>query len=113
MASIDPHTPATTGLSAAEAARRLSRDGPNALPQRDRRRWPQLLIGVLREPMLVLLIAAAAISGLPVPSTSAAKKSPAVAVPCGWRERYSVTPFLKVSAPTQRSNIARTAAPLA
>ena len=61
MASIDPHTPATTGLSAAEAARRLSRDGPNALPQRDRRRWPQLLIGVLREPMLVLLIAAAAI----------------------------------------------------
>ena len=61
MASIDPHTPATTGLSAAEAARRLVHDGGNILPQRERRRWPQLVVGVLREPMLLLLIAAAAV----------------------------------------------------
>jgi Ca2+-transporting ATPase len=61
MANLEARAPATAGLSAAEAARRLSRDGPNTLPQRDRRRWPQLLIGVLREPMLVLLIVAAAV----------------------------------------------------
>ncbi len=58
-----PATGATVmaGLSAEEAARRLARDGPNLLPQRDRRHWPQLLAGVLREPMLVLLIVAAVV----------------------------------------------------
>ncbi|WP_147652680.1 cation-translocating P-type ATPase [Vulcaniibacterium gelatinicum] len=49
------------GLSAAEAARRLARDGPNVLPQPDRRRWPQVLASVLREPMLLLLLAAVAV----------------------------------------------------
>lgn len=47
-----------TGLSASEAAKRLSLDGPNAQPQPDRRQWPRLLATVLREPMLLLLIAA-------------------------------------------------------
>jgi Ca2+-transporting ATPase len=47
------------GLTSAEAAQRLARDGPNALPQRDRRGWPRLLADVLREPMLLLLCAAA------------------------------------------------------
>ena len=46
------------GLSASEAAQRLSRDGPNAQPQPDQRRWPRILASVLREPMLLLLIAA-------------------------------------------------------
>ena len=46
------------GLSASEAAQRLSRDGPNAQPQPDQRHWPRILASVLREPMLLLLIAA-------------------------------------------------------
>lgn len=47
-----------TGLSATEAEQRLSRDGPNAQPQPDQRRWPRILASVLREPMLLLLIGA-------------------------------------------------------
>ena len=49
------------GLSRAEAEARLRRDGPNTLPEPERRRWPRLLAEVLREPMLLLLLAAAAI----------------------------------------------------
>ncbi|MGV8932267.1 MAG: cation-translocating P-type ATPase [Luteimonas sp.] len=48
----------TIGLSASEAAQRLLRDGPNAQPQPDQRHWPRILLSVLREPMLLLLIAA-------------------------------------------------------
>ena len=48
----------SVGLTSAQAAQRLGRDGPNALPHPDRRRWPAMLASVLREPMLLLLIAA-------------------------------------------------------
>lgn len=51
-------TPAP-GLRTADAAARLRRDGPNLLPQPDRRRWPRMLLDVVREPMLLLLAAAA------------------------------------------------------
>lgn len=52
----DPPEP--VGLGSAEAARRLARDGPNELPaERVRRFWP-VLREVLREPMLLLLVAA-------------------------------------------------------
>jgi P-type Ca2+ transporter type 2C len=47
------------GLSTTEAQARLRRDGPNALPHPDRRRWPRMLLDVVREPMLLLLLAAA------------------------------------------------------
>ena len=47
------------GLTRAEAEARLRRDGPNTLPEPERRRWPRLLAEVLREPMLLLLLAAA------------------------------------------------------
>lgn len=47
------------GLSAAEAAMRLRRDGPNLLPQPERRGWSRMLFDVVREPMLLLLVAAA------------------------------------------------------
>ncbi len=57
-AALLPGASETLGLSGEEAARRLRRDGPNALPQPDRRRWPRLALDVLREPMLLLLIAA-------------------------------------------------------
>ncbi|TWI12477.1 Ca2+-transporting ATPase [Lysobacter ruishenii] len=49
------------GLTAAEAAMRLHRDGPNVLPESGRRRHWKILFDVLREPMLLLLAAAAGI----------------------------------------------------
>lgn len=48
------------GLTSIEAAARLRRDGPNLLPQPERRGWPRMLLDVIREPMLLLLVAAAA-----------------------------------------------------
>lgn len=49
------------GLSTHEAARRLLRDGPNLLPESDRRNWLRVVWSVLREPMLLLLLAATAL----------------------------------------------------
>lgn len=46
------------GLATAEAASRRARTGPNLLPQDAPRRWPAILLEVLREPMLLLLFAA-------------------------------------------------------
>jgi len=49
------------GLSASEARSRLASEGPNALPSPERRRLDTLLLGVLREPMFLMLLGAAAI----------------------------------------------------
>ncbi len=49
------------GLSSAEAAERLRRDGPNELPQDQRRRLPRIAWDAVREPMLQLLLAAGVI----------------------------------------------------
>ena len=46
------------GLSNAEAALRLRRDGPNVLPQSDQRNTWRIVRSVLGEPMLLLLLAA-------------------------------------------------------
>lgn len=46
------------GLSEAEAALRLVRDGPNRLSAPRRRRLPQIVRDVLREPMFLLLLVA-------------------------------------------------------
>ncbi|MGN7725249.1 cation-translocating P-type ATPase [Luteimonas sp. 22616] len=51
-------TTTSAGLTSAQAAERLLRDGPNAVPHPDRRRWTAMLGSVVREPMLLLLIAA-------------------------------------------------------
>lgn len=45
-----------TGLSDADAARRLAEDGHNELPHRGRRSFPRIALEVIREPMLALLI---------------------------------------------------------
>jgi Ca2+-transporting ATPase len=50
-----------TGLSHEEAARRLAREGPNALPDTDARTPLRIALQALREPMLLLLLAAGAI----------------------------------------------------
>jgi P-type Ca2+ transporter type 2C len=48
---------ALLGLSATEAAIRLAADGPNALPRTKSRSLAQVVLNVLREPMLALLLA--------------------------------------------------------
>jgi Ca2+-transporting ATPase len=47
------------GLSASEAALRLARDGPNALPELERRSGLRIVFEVVREPMFALLLGAA------------------------------------------------------
>ncbi|MBF6024833.1 cation-translocating P-type ATPase [Lysobacter niastensis] len=49
------------GLSRREAAERLRQDGPNLLPEAERRRGWVIALHIIREPMLVLLLAATAI----------------------------------------------------
>lgn len=44
------------GLSEAEAASRLSADGPNELPGREQRSTVRIVVEVLREPMLAMLV---------------------------------------------------------
>jgi Ca2+-transporting ATPase len=51
----------TSGLSEAEAGRRLQTEGPNELPQSKKRSIFAIALGVVREPMLILLIACGAI----------------------------------------------------
>ena len=48
---------APEGLSVAEAAQRLTAEGPNALPHARRRGTLALVLGVMKEPMLALLLA--------------------------------------------------------
>jgi Ca2+-transporting ATPase len=56
-------TDVSTGLDTAEARRRLERFGPNELSSPPRERWPVRLLRHLRDPMSVLLVVAAAVSG--------------------------------------------------
>ncbi len=46
------------GLSTAQAAQRLTEDGPNALPGGQRRSLLSIAVGTVREPMFLLLLAA-------------------------------------------------------
>jgi calcium-translocating P-type ATPase len=55
---------ADSGLTDAEAARRLAADGPNELPAPKRERLLSRLLRQLAEPMSLLLLAAAAVSAL-------------------------------------------------
>ncbi|MCY7353605.1 MAG: hypothetical protein LH470_00675 [Lysobacter sp.] len=61
--AVSDSRPASTqrlGLTSAEAAARLQRDGPNVLPRPERRRRLAITVSVLREPMLLLLLLLAA-----------------------------------------------------
>jgi Ca2+-transporting ATPase len=57
--SPTPASPLPTGLSAADAARRLQADGFNELPGQKARSWPLILLGVVKEPMFALMLGAA------------------------------------------------------
>jgi P-type Ca2+ transporter type 2C len=54
----DAPSAARRGLSAREAAQRLRAEGPNALPQLERRTALRIALEVLREPMFALLLGA-------------------------------------------------------
>jgi Ca2+-transporting ATPase len=58
---VDGGSPDSRGLSEKEAAARLKADGPNTLPQADRRTFIRIVIEILREPMFALLLGAAVI----------------------------------------------------
>ncbi len=53
-----------TGLASREVPARLARFGPNELPPPTKEGWPSRLLRHLRDPLTLLLIAAAAVSGL-------------------------------------------------
>ena len=55
---------AVRGLAAGEAAARLARDGPNELPSQARRSPARMLAGQFTDFMIVVLLAAAGVSGL-------------------------------------------------
>ncbi|WP_020576613.1 cation-translocating P-type ATPase [Actinopolymorpha alba] len=56
--------PAGTGLTSAEADRRLAEHGPNAIAEPRPRRLPGRVFQQLRDPMIVLLLAAGAITAV-------------------------------------------------
>ena len=58
---MDGDSPDIQGLSEKEAAARLKSEGPNNLPQADRRTFIRIVLEILREPMFALLLGAAAI----------------------------------------------------
>ena len=57
---VDP----VTGLSSAEAARRLATDGRNVLREKAPEGWARAVLRQVREPLVLLLLAAAAVSTL-------------------------------------------------
>ncbi len=54
-------TDSSTGLSSSEAAKRLNRDGYNELPSSKKRSILRIAVDVLKEPMLLLLVACGAL----------------------------------------------------
>ena len=62
MQAFDADISPTEGLSAEEAVSRLLRDGPNELSSARPRTWFQIALGVVREPMLLLLLAAGSVN---------------------------------------------------
>jgi Ca2+-transporting ATPase len=58
---VDGGSPDIRGLSEKEAAACLKAEGPNTLPQADRRTFIRIVLEILREPMFALLLAAAVI----------------------------------------------------
>src|SRR4029453_2682707 len=55
--TVDPSRIVRTGLSEGEAQERLRKEGPNELPRSRKRRITDLLLGILKEPMILLLVA--------------------------------------------------------
>ena len=56
------HTDLESGLDAETAARRLERYGPNAFEAREKLRWPAMLARQFQDVLIIILLAAAAVS---------------------------------------------------
>ena len=61
LQTVSPAEDPQAGLTEDEAAARLALDGPNELPGRDSRNALAVIVEVLREPMLLMLLAACAV----------------------------------------------------
>ena len=59
MATAPPQDDTLTGLSKEEVALRLQKHGPNAFDTEPPRTWAHRLLDMAREPMFMLLVAAA------------------------------------------------------
>ncbi|MCC6621500.1 MAG: cation-translocating P-type ATPase [Deltaproteobacteria bacterium] len=64
QATLDAHGSQAGGLTAEEAARRLAADGPNELPAASERSIWKMLAAQLSDFMIVVLVAAAVVSGI-------------------------------------------------
>ncbi len=53
----DTNVDSLNGLTGTEVKKRLASDGPNELPSTSKRGWLRILLGILREPMFLLLLA--------------------------------------------------------
>ncbi|MGA8095744.1 MAG: cation-translocating P-type ATPase [Steroidobacteraceae bacterium] len=58
MSEFDARTQSRRGLSSQDAAERLRAEGPNALPELERRTGLRIILEVVREPMFALLLGA-------------------------------------------------------
>lgn len=58
MTQIDPSAAAPAGLTALDAAQRLTQYGPNTLPSETERTWFAIALEMLKEPLFMLLLAA-------------------------------------------------------
>ena len=56
----EPPADPRTGLTGAQAIERLTEEGPNQLPAQKRQNLFDIVLEVLREPMFLMLVAAAA-----------------------------------------------------
>src|SRR5262249_20259782 len=61
LLTIDPNPRSLHGLTAGQAADRLRDDGPNELPSREDRRLAEMALEIVREPMILLLLACGAV----------------------------------------------------
>jgi magnesium-transporting ATPase (P-type) len=59
---VDPSLPEATGLTSSEAAQRLRQDGPNALGSEGHRGPLAVLISQFASPLVLILVAASAVS---------------------------------------------------
>lgn len=62
--TLEQLTSPTTGLSTTEAAARLAKNGPNTLPEANRKHPWQIFLGQFKDLMILILVVAAIISGL-------------------------------------------------
>lgn len=108
MLQAESSTTRVSGLSSDEAKLRLRRDGPNVLPNRDRRRWPRLLADVVREPMLLMLVAATSLYLVLGDAGDAALLAASVVAVValtlyqGWRSERALQALRELSAPNAK-----------